>query len=177
MFGIGLIDCKNAWNLGNALRSTVAYGGTFFAVQGTRWQGTGDWTKTDTEGAWNTIPCYLGVKNIFEVLPTNAVDIVAVELTDDAENIINFAHPKNAVYLFGAEDNSISKENLERCHKKIFIPTRYCLNLATCVACVAHDRMIKTMKNDKFSCPKCGKSHLKKVDEYWHCNACGHDWR
>lgn len=181
MFGVALIDCKNAWNLGNALRSTVAFGGSNFIVEGSRWIGTGDWVKTDTENARDTIPMFLGVKNVFDYIP-NGHETVAVEMVKDAESIVSFKHPKHAVYLFGAEDNRLPDRIIDSCRHKVMIPTAYSLNLAACVACICHDRMLKEAmepKAKKPSCPKCGNYNLKIVRDsaaHWHCNACGHEW-
>lgn len=177
MFGVALIDCKNAWNLGNALRSTLAFGGAYFIVQGSRWVGSGDWTRADSENARDRIPMYLGIKNVWEHLPV-ATETIAVEMVEGAESIINFKHPKNATYLFGPEDGRIPDNILENCSKKIQIPTSYSLNLAACVACIGHDRMVKEAQevHDKLHCPACGNDRLKKVDGSWHCNACGFEW-
>lgn len=177
MFGVALIDCKNAWNLGNALRSTLAFGGAYFIVQGSRWVGSGDWTRADSENARDRIPMYLGIKNVWEHLPV-ATETIAVEMVEGAESIINFKHPKNATYLFGPEDGRIPDNILENCSKKIQIPTSYSLNLAACVACIGHDRMVKEAQevHDKLHCPACGNYRLKKVDGSWHCNACGFEW-
>lgn len=177
MFGVALIDCKNAWNLGNGLRSTVAFGGSLFIVQGTRWANTGDWTKTDTENARDKIPMYLGVKNAFDYFPNNATT-VAVEMVKDAEDITRFEHPTNGVYLFGPEDGRLPDHVLDVVKHKIYLPTAYSLNLAACVACIGHDRMMKADREGRQVCPTCGKSHIKWLEnvEKWHCNACGHEW-
>src|ERR1051326_6717103 len=53
---------------------------------------------------------------------------VAVEVKPKAENLLYFEHPKKAVYVFGLEDGSLSKEILQVCHRFVFIPTHYCLN-------------------------------------------------
>ena len=182
MFGVALIDCKNAWNLGNALRSTVAFGGSIFIVQGSRWVGTGDWVKTDTENARDKIPMYLSINDAFKYIP-NSHETVAVEMVDDAESIVSFKHPANATYLFGPEDGKLSDDILEGCNHKIKIPTAYSLNLAACVACIGHDRLIKVAlepKDPKQCCPKCGHDKLKDTDGFpvykIHCNACGYEW-
>jgi len=177
MFGVALIDCKNAWNLGNALRSTLAFGGAYFIVQGNRWVGSGDWTRADAEHARDKIPMYLGIKDIFKYMPC-ATETVAVEMVEGAESIIDFKHPTNATYLFGPEDGRIPDNILESCTHKIQIPTSYSLNLAACVACIGHDRLIKESREPRLFCPKCKKSHIKFLENTldWHCNACGHEW-
>jgi tRNA(Leu) C34 or U34 (ribose-2'-O)-methylase TrmL len=182
MFGVALIDCKNAWNLGNALRSTVAFGGSMFIVQGTRWAGTGDWTKTDTENARDRIPMHLGVKNALDHIPTNCKSrIVAVEMVPNAIPISNYKHSENEFFLFGPEDGRLSDSILESCSETIYLPTAYSLNLASCVACIGHNRMIQKANEpkDKIHCPNCGHDKIKLVwdsSSHLHCNACGHEW-
>jgi ribosomal protein L37AE/L43A len=150
-------------------------------VQGSRWVGTGDWVRTDTENARDKIPMFLSVIDAFDYIP-NSHETVAVEMVDDAESIVSFKHPDNATYLFGPEDGKLSEDIIDSCKYKIKIPTAYSLNLAACVACIGHDRMLKEAmkpKAEKPSCPKCGNYNLKIVRDsaaHWHCNACGHEW-
>lgn len=68
---------------------------------------------------------------------------VAVEVRSNAELLHTFAHPKNALYVFGPEDGSVPKTVLGHCHRFVVIPTRHCLNLATAVATVLWDRQYK----------------------------------
>lgn len=178
MFGVSLINCKNAWNLGNALRSTVAFGGSLFVVQGNRWKNTGDWEKTDTENARSRIPIFMTDSDPFIYFPENATR-VAVEMVKEATSITEFTHPENAIYLFGPEDGRIPDETLKRCEHTIYLPTAYSLNLAACVASVACHRMTQEATVERQVCPRCGKSHIKWLEnvEAWHCNACGEEWQ
>jgi len=59
------------------------------------------------------------------------------------------SHPENAVYVFGPEDGSIPKTYLQHCHRFLVIPTRHCLNLATAVATILHDRAYKRFMQGK----------------------------
>ena len=68
---------------------------------------------------------------------------VAVELVPGAENLPDFVHPPNPVYVFGPEDGSLPGSILKRCHRFIKIPTAHCLNLATAVGTVLYDREAK----------------------------------
>jgi len=70
---------------------------------------------------------------------------VAVEIKSGAENLLFFAHPEKAAYVFGPEDGSLGKETLRRCHHVVFVPTHYCLNLAAAVNVVLYDRRVKAM--------------------------------
>ena len=70
---------------------------------------------------------------------------VAVEVRPNSERLQNFEHPEKAVYVFGPEDSSIHAGLLTYCHRFVVIPTfnGYCLNLATAIATVIWDRMVK----------------------------------
>lgn len=75
---------------------------------------------------------------------------VAIEVRENAEPLYTFEHPDKAVYVFGPEDGSIPKTYLQHCHRFVVIPTRHCLNLATAVATVLHDRAYKNyLKGDE----------------------------
>ncbi len=70
---------------------------------------------------------------------------VAVEMKPDAENLLYFEHPANAVYVFGPEDGSLGSEVLQQCHRFVYIPTHYSLNLAAAVNVLLYDRRAKAV--------------------------------
>ena len=45
---------------------------------------------------------------------------VAVELRRNAESLIDFVHPEQALYVFGPEDGSLGRATLAQCHR--FLP-------------------------------------------------------
>ena len=65
---------------------------------------------------------------------------VAVELQDGAENLFDFEHPENPIYIFGPEDGSLDWRTKQHCHRFIQIPTQHCLNLACAVNVVLSHR-------------------------------------
>lgn len=75
----------------------------------------------------------------------NAVP-VAIELLPNSENLVDFVHPENAVYVFGPEDGSIPPVVRRFCHRFVSIPSKHCLNLAAAVYIVLYDRVIKQYK-------------------------------
>lgn len=72
---------------------------------------------------------------------------VAVELLPGSENIVEFQHPKDALYVFGPEDGSIPQVVRRHCHRFIFMPTHHCLNLAAAVNIVLYDRRVKAIRD------------------------------
>jgi tRNA(Leu) C34 or U34 (ribose-2'-O)-methylase TrmL len=72
-----------------------------------------------------------------EVIP------VAIEVRENSENLAEFEHPDNAIYIFGPEDGSIPKPWLYLCHRFVYLPTKHCLNLSAAVNLVLYDRCVK----------------------------------
>jgi tRNA(Leu) C34 or U34 (ribose-2'-O)-methylase TrmL len=68
---------------------------------------------------------------------------VAVEITPNAENLTEFEHPENPLYVFGPEDGSIPKIAMAHCHRFVTIPTKHCVNLAAAVYLMLYDRQLK----------------------------------
>jgi tRNA(Leu) C34 or U34 (ribose-2'-O)-methylase TrmL len=97
--------------------------------------------STDPGRTWRHTPV-MSVENIFESLPYRCIP-VAIELTDDAEDLVDFQHPERACYIFGPENSSLSKETLAKCDHVLKIPVDLPLNLAATVNVVLYDRMLK----------------------------------
>jgi tRNA(Leu) C34 or U34 (ribose-2'-O)-methylase TrmL len=68
---------------------------------------------------------------------------VGVEIVPGAENIFDFEHPQDAVYVFGPEDGSIPKSYRGLCHRFVRIPSHFCLNLSAAVYTILYDRALK----------------------------------
>jgi tRNA(Leu) C34 or U34 (ribose-2'-O)-methylase TrmL len=68
---------------------------------------------------------------------------VAVELRPNSEQLPDFEHPENPLYVFGPEDGSIPQVMLRHCHRFVVIPTRHCVNLSAAVYMVLYDRLLK----------------------------------
>ena len=142
MFGLGLQGIKNKFNMGAALRATGCFGGDFVIVGGGRAR---DFAKSlgNTNNAHNKIPIF-EIDNCVDLIPYDCVP-VAIELVDSGVNLINYKHPKNAYYIFGAEDATLGKKTLEKVRDVVYIPTNGCLNLAASINVVLYDRIMKGM--------------------------------
>lgn len=62
------------------------------------------------------------------------------------ENLFDFEHPENALYVFGPEDGSVEQMQRRFCHRFVKIPTLHCTNLAAAVYIVLYDRVMKEYK-------------------------------
>jgi tRNA(Leu) C34 or U34 (ribose-2'-O)-methylase TrmL len=73
---------------------------------------------------------------------------VAIEIRSGSENLVDFEHPNDAVYVFGPEDGSIDQSILRLCHRFVQIPTAHCLNLAAAANIVLYDRFVKEYQGE-----------------------------
>lgn len=138
-FGIGLYMPKTGENVGGSLRAANCYGAAFVAIEG----GRNNFLKhaTNTASAQKHMPVFTeGV--VFDHVP-NGCEIVVVDLIDGAISLVDFFHPPRAFYLFGPEDGTLGIKHTPRAHHVVFVPTRFCMNLASTVNVVLYDRMAK----------------------------------
>jgi tRNA(Leu) C34 or U34 (ribose-2'-O)-methylase TrmL len=74
---------------------------------------------------------------------------VCIELVPGAEDLFDFVHPENAVYVFGPEDGGVDQGTRRRCHRFVKIPSKHCTNLSAAVYLVLYDRALKAHKGTK----------------------------
>jgi len=134
---IGLHMPKTEHNIGSALRGAGCYEASLIAVSGKRYRPS----CTDTQKQYRHTPL-IHCDNLHDVIPYGCVP-VAVDLIDNAQSLVNYKHPERAFYIFGPEDGTLNASVLSWCRDVIYIPTRYCMNLAATVNVVLYDRMIK----------------------------------
>jgi len=134
---IGLHHPKTPANVGSVLRAAGCYGAAMVAHTGNRYQKA----PTDTQATYRHIPLIM-VDDLFSVIPYDCVP-VAVDLLDGARDLTTYTHPERAFYIFGPEDGTLGKLITDRCRDKIYVPTRFCMNLAACVNVILYDRMAK----------------------------------
>lgn len=137
---VGLFSPKSSLNVGGAMRAAYCYGANSVVVQGERYSRQ----PTDTQAAFRHVPVHQ-VDSILSFIPMDATR-VAVEITPGARDLRSFSHPERAVYIFGPEDGSIPDEISAKCKHRVYIPTKFCMNLAATVNVVLYDRMTKAAK-------------------------------
>ncbi len=143
-FGVGVESISKAGNVGNLVRSTHAFGGSFVFfiapvvdVEALR--------VSDTSEASTHLPHYVYPDPASLVLPTDCT-LVGVELTEEAIELPSFRHPLRAAYVFGPEQGSLSPAMIARCSYIVRIPTKFCLNVGMAGVVTLYDRMISLGK-------------------------------
>jgi len=137
---IGLNYPKHQVNVGSALRAAGCYDINFVAITGRRYQKA----ATDTQKQYRHIPL-LHVDDFKNIIPYNCIPI-AIEIKENARILPKFTHPERAFYIFGPEDGTLGKDILSWCKHTVYIPTKYCMNLAATVNVVLYDRMAKGLR-------------------------------
>ena len=134
---IALHNPKTPANVGGVLRAAGCYGASLVVYSGRRYSTA----PTDTQKAHRHIPL-VGVEDVIGAIPFDCVP-VAVDLLENAIDIRRYKHPERAYYIFGPEDGTLGAAITDRCRDKIYVPTRFCMNLAACVNVVLYDRLAK----------------------------------
>lgn len=167
---IGLINPKDAQNVGSVLRAIGCYQANDVYYTGNRYayalkhntdthniQSKTDITKVDD---------LLAVPG--EYMPEDT-KIICIELVEGATPLPEFEHPQQALYIFGPEDGNISQAIINQAHEVVYIPTIGCMNLAATANVVLYDRLAKSMKgqtliqqgDDLIRSSRDGNNHLK----------------
>lgn len=136
-FGVGLVNPKNLFNIGGAIRACGCFKADFLAIQGRRYK----YHSTDAQKVYRHLPVFHNVDNLHDIIPYDCIPI-AVELIDEAQPLQKFKHPERAFYIFGAEDATLDSAVLSWCKYTVCVPAGS-LNLAACVNVVLYDRIAK----------------------------------
>ncbi|MEN8886620.1 MAG: RNA methyltransferase [Winogradskyella sp.] len=138
-FGIGIQNGKTPENLGALWRTAQNLGASFIFTIGNRYAKQ----ASDTHNAVKSMPYfhYDNFDDFFNNLPKGA-RLVGVELTDTAEALETFHHPRRCVYLLGAEDNGLTNEAIEKSHFLVKFNSQLSLNVAIAGSIVMYDRGI-----------------------------------
>jgi len=145
-FAIGIYETKEHGNVGTLWRSAMNFGADYIFTIGARYKPQ----RTDTTKSWRNIPlfAYKDWDDFLAHVP-KAADLVFVEQDEDAKPIGVYQHPKQAIYILGAEDHGVPRDVMQG-HRKVEIDTPMCLNVASAGSIVMYDRKVKEAvpKND-----------------------------
>ncbi len=139
-FGVGLEGVSKPLNLGAVMRTAHAFHASFLFTLAES-PSLRVVKHADTSVSHRHVPYYAWA-DLDEMRLPHGCKLVAVELTDDAEELPQFRHPLQAAYMLGPEKGSISDEVLAVADHVIKIPTRFCINLGLAAAIVLYDRSL-----------------------------------
>ncbi len=138
-FGIGIQNGKTPENLGTLWRTAQNMGASFIFTIGHRYESQ----SCDTHKAVKSIPYfhYKDFDDFYDHLPKGA-RIVGVEMTEEAQDLEAFHHPKRCVYLLGAEDHGLTKVAIEKAHLLVKFNSVKSLNVAVAGSIILYDRSL-----------------------------------
>jgi len=139
-FGVGVESISKSFNLGNLVRTSHAFGASFFFTINAS-VNYGEIKASDTSHADIHMPYYDYGSVAAMELPKDCT-LVGVELMDEAVDLPSFRHPLRAAYVLGPEKGSLSPELVARCAHVVKIPAKFCVNVGVAGALVIYDRMI-----------------------------------
>jgi tRNA G18 (ribose-2'-O)-methylase SpoU len=137
-FGIGIQNTKTVQNIGTLWRSASILGASFIFTIGNRYKKQ----ASDTMKSWKHIPLYNyeTFADFYKSIPYDC-QLIGIELDERSIPLSEFNHPERCVYLLGAEDNGLTKEALDKCHKIIQLEGDYCMNVAVAGSIVMYNRI------------------------------------
>lgn len=71
------------------------------------------------------------------------MQVVCVELAENAIALPGYVHPDSAFYIFGPEDGTLEQSIIDQADAVVYVPTTGCMNLAATVNVLLYDRMSK----------------------------------
>ena len=145
---IGLCNPKSPENVGSVMRAAANYRAQSVCYTGMRYERALQYRKdlADTSRKWGRNISLSGVDNLLDAV-TEGMQVICIELAENAISLPDYQHPENALYIFGPEDGSISQEIINQADAVVYIPTVGCMNLAATVNVVLYDRLAKSEKD------------------------------
>ena len=140
-FAVGVLEISKSRNMGALMRTAHAFGAAYTFTIGsevTRQK----FRQADTSNADLHLP-YFDFPSLNDMARPRGMQLVGVELTDDAVELPSFNHPSRAAYIMGPEKGSLTPDILEHCDHIIKIPTKFCVNVALAGGIVLYDRHLQ----------------------------------
>ena len=137
---IGIYRGKTEHNLGTLWRTAYILGASYIFTIDNKYKKQ----SSDVLRTWARIPLfhYASFEDFLKNIPYDC-RLVGVELTESAEFLHTFQHPKRAIYLLGAENSGLPDQILEACHFVVKLPGNSSLNVSVTGSIVLHDRACK----------------------------------
>lgn len=139
-FGIGVEGISKGANLGNLVRSTHAFGGSFFFTVAPNVE-MREIRVSDTAASALHMPFY-NYDSVDNMMLPRGCQLVGIEFLPDAVELPSFRHPLQAAYVLGPEMGNLSPQMQQMCDHIIKIPMKFCVNVGVAGALVMYDRLI-----------------------------------
>ena len=142
---IGLLNPKSPENVASVLRAAGNYRVNSVFYTGTRYPRAAKLNPctVDMSRKVSKDIALTGVENLIDDTP-DELDIVCIEFAENAIALPAYQHPRDALYIFGPEDGTISQNIIDRADAVVYVPTFGCMNLAATVNVVLYDRLAKS---------------------------------
>ena len=138
MANVVLLRPKTTHNVGTAMRSCHIFGVKSLQIVGGRYKKQ----SSDVSNFEKRTPLFVSDELS---IPFGCVP-VGIEIVEGSISLERYQHPRQALYIFGPEDGSISRGVLGQCRDIVSIPGESCLNLAMAVSIVLYDREAKRLR-------------------------------
>lgn len=142
-FGIGILHGKTPMNYGTLFRTAQILDADFIFLIGAKFKVQ----ASDTMNSSKHLPLfeYKDFADFNAHRPHNC-KLIGIEITDSAEPLHDFKHPKSGCYLLGAEDHGLTKEAIAACQHIVYLPGERSMNVAVAGSIVIYDRHVKSLK-------------------------------
>jgi len=141
-FGMGVEGISKGANLGTLVRSSHAFGASFFFTVSPNVD-MYEIRASDTAASSLHMPFY-NFDGIGKMMLPRDCKLVGIEFLPDAIDLPSFHHPAQAAYVLGPEMGNLSPEMLALCDHVIKIPMKFCVNVGVAGALVMYDRLVST---------------------------------
>lgn len=141
-YGVAIMHPKNENNVGSLLRTAHLLNCDFICIIGKRYETQ----ASDTSKIKQNVP-FLEFESFDEFQKYRpSCELMAVELSPQASLLnTHYVHPRNAIYLLGAEDYGIPQKYLNKCNRIIQLYGEYSMNVAVAGSIVLYDRFVKNL--------------------------------
>ena len=137
-------NIRSAFNVGSIFRTSDAGAVAHIHLCGMAAHPPHKKLEKTALGAFEYVPWtyYERVKDCLAALKERGIPIVAIEVSDDAQDLHDFVWPQPVAIVFGNEVNGIHERNLKRCDHVVKIPMhgfKNSINVATAFGIVLYD--------------------------------------
>ena len=139
-YGVGVVNGKSEYNYWTLFRTACTLNADFLFTIGKRYK----LHAADTVKSALRIPTYFyeDFDDFNNHRPYNC-PLIGIEMDERSKSLHEFRHPKNAIYLLGAEDHGLSPDQMNNCQDLVCLPGEQSMNVSVAGSIVLHDRWVQ----------------------------------